>query len=155
MIVENKYTGKQIGLKQKKTRILRKESKQKLKEAIDFEDLDDTDLEGASCEIAIDDLISEFSPIITKVSNEKGFSRSDIKKVISVLWIEKINDWVKNLKESSSIKNKMKEDSVYQQWKDGKRSMEGSFVTALFKLYDLGSSPNQSKLEKAFPEYFK
>lgn len=60
-------------------------------EAFDFEDFQDTDLEGPGVEIAIDNLIAEFDQIIkTNVPKQLQYSaRIAVKK----LWLEKIKNW--------------------------------------------------------------
>lgn len=49
----------------------------------------------------------------------------------------------------------LKVKSTFEKWQDGEISGFGSFHTALLKAYQLASSDNRKKLDKAFPEWFK
>lgn len=63
-----------------------------MEEAFDFEQYDDTDLNGSSAEAAIDGLIGEYQNIINseiKDKQEQSYARIAVKK----LWKEKIDAW--------------------------------------------------------------
>lgn len=62
----------------------------------DFEDYDDTSINGPGMEMAIDDLIDDVSVEIKKNIPDDKYLRLEAKREIASLWIEKIRWWMKN-----------------------------------------------------------
>lgn len=96
-----KVTGKKVKLKEGACGGMNEKQTGQINEAyvFDFEDWDDTDLNGAGMEIAIDNLIAQVKSIIEKEVNLEaagtGVNILDAKRqaaaAIRQLWIEKIN----------------------------------------------------------------
>lgn len=65
---------------------------------IDWEDLDNTDFSGPASEVAIDNLIAEFSRSIAKYfpKDEDAAKRIRARILIKKLWMDKIRSWKGN-----------------------------------------------------------
>jgi hypothetical protein len=71
----------------------------KLKEAYSstvWQDWEDTEIEGAKAEMAIDNLIDEATKRIEKECPEAKYGHAERKRIVDAfqkLWIEKIKNW--------------------------------------------------------------
>jgi hypothetical protein len=75
---------------------IREVIKQSLREDInefDFEDFDNTDLNGASVEMAIDDLFGEFQNSIDKVLSANAGLKSKARIAIKQMIVDKLKQW--------------------------------------------------------------
>ena len=75
---------------------IREVIKQSLREDInefDFEDFDNTDLNGASVEIAIDELFVEFQKSIDKVLSANAGLKSKARIAIKQMIVDKLKQW--------------------------------------------------------------